>query len=155
MRDKESTDYEPNCVFKVDEYGFFVYWKSDGREGNVAELSQVSDIRRAQLPRDPKLADRLLNKFGQDVEDKMLAICSGLDYVNINYTNIVCKTKDEADEVPVRLICIPARAYLSRISTPDPRNKTGCSHRGSLYWMRLWTKTQARDTDGGRKMAPS
>ncbi|XP_069998669.1 1-phosphatidylinositol 4,5-bisphosphate phosphodiesterase isoform X4 [Penaeus vannamei] len=95
--DKESTDYEPNCVFKVDEYGFFVYWKSDGREGNVAELSQVSDIRRAQLPRDPKLADRLLNKFGQDVEDKMLAICSGLDYVNINYTNIVCKTKDEAD----------------------------------------------------------
>lgn len=96
--DKESTDYEPNCVFKVDEYGFFVYWKSDGREGNVAELSQVSDIRRAQLPRDPKLADRLLNKFGQDVEDKMLAICSGLDYVNINYTNIVCKTKDEADQ---------------------------------------------------------
>ncbi|XP_037793421.1 LOW QUALITY PROTEIN: 1-phosphatidylinositol 4,5-bisphosphate phosphodiesterase-like [Penaeus monodon] len=95
--DKESTDYEPNCVFKVDEYGFFVYWKSDGREGNVAELSQVSDIRRAQLPRDPKLADRLLNKFGQDVEDKMLAICSGLDYVTINYTNIVCKTKDEAD----------------------------------------------------------
>ncbi|XP_042870429.1 1-phosphatidylinositol 4,5-bisphosphate phosphodiesterase-like isoform X3 [Penaeus japonicus] len=95
--DKESTDYEPNCLFKVDEYGFFVYWKSDGREGNVAELSQVSDIRRAQLPRDPKLADRLLNKFGQDVEDKMLAICSGLDYVNINYTNIVCKTKDEAD----------------------------------------------------------
>ncbi|XP_047485673.1 1-phosphatidylinositol 4,5-bisphosphate phosphodiesterase-like [Penaeus chinensis] len=96
--DKESTDYEPNCVFKVDEYGFFVYWKSDGREGNVAELSQVSDIRRAQLPRDPKLADRLLNKFGQDVEDKMLAICSGLDYVSINYTNIVCKTKDEADQ---------------------------------------------------------
>ncbi|XP_045599874.1 1-phosphatidylinositol 4,5-bisphosphate phosphodiesterase isoform X1 [Procambarus clarkii] len=95
--DKESYDYEPKCTFKVDEYGFFVYWKSEGRDGNVAELSQVSDIRRGQLPKDAKLADKLLNKFGQDVEDKMLAICSGLDYVNINYTNIVCKTKEEAD----------------------------------------------------------
>ncbi|KAG7153698.1 1-phosphatidylinositol 45-bisphosphate phosphodiesterase-like, partial [Homarus americanus] len=95
--DKESYDYEPNCTFKVDEYGFFVFWKSDGREGNVAELSQVSDIRRGTLPRDSKLLDKLLNKFGQDVEDKMLAICSGLDYVSINYINIVCKTKDEAD----------------------------------------------------------
>lgn len=95
--DKESYDHEPGCTFKVDEYGFFVYWKSEGREGNVLELSQVSDIRRGQLPRDGKLADRLLNKHGQDVEEKMLSICTGLDYVSINSTNIVCKSKDEAD----------------------------------------------------------
>lgn len=23
--------YEPNCLVKVDEFGFFIYWKSDGR----------------------------------------------------------------------------------------------------------------------------
>ncbi|XP_063854055.1 1-phosphatidylinositol 4,5-bisphosphate phosphodiesterase-like isoform X2 [Scylla paramamosain] len=95
--EKESYEYEPNCLFKVDEYGFFVYWKSDGKEGNVAELSQVSDIRRGTMPKDYKLADKLLTKHGQDVEEKMLTICSGLDYVNINYNNVVCKSKEEAD----------------------------------------------------------
>lgn len=29
--DKDSSDIEPNCLFKVDEYGFFIYWKSEGR----------------------------------------------------------------------------------------------------------------------------
>ncbi|KAK3893424.1 hypothetical protein Pcinc_002748 [Petrolisthes cinctipes] len=95
--DKESYDYETGCTFKVDEYGFFVSWKSEGREGNVAELSQVSDIRRGNLPRDGKLTEKLVSKHGQDVEDKMLTICTGLDYVSINYNNIVCKSKDEAD----------------------------------------------------------
>lgn len=31
FEDKETTEYEQNCLFKVDEYGFFVYWKSDGK----------------------------------------------------------------------------------------------------------------------------
>lgn len=31
FEDKETTEYEPNCLFKVDEYGFFIYWKSDGK----------------------------------------------------------------------------------------------------------------------------
>lgn len=29
--DKDSSDVEPSALFKVDEYGFFVYWKSEGR----------------------------------------------------------------------------------------------------------------------------
>lgn len=24
---------EPACLFKVDEFGFFIYWKSDGKVG--------------------------------------------------------------------------------------------------------------------------
>ena len=29
-------------VSRVDEFGFFIFWKSEGREGDVKELSQVS-----------------------------------------------------------------------------------------------------------------
>lgn len=29
--DKDNTEHEPNCLFKVDEYGFFIYWKSEGK----------------------------------------------------------------------------------------------------------------------------
>lgn len=32
--DKDSSDLEPSCLFKVDEYGFFIYWKSEGRVRN-------------------------------------------------------------------------------------------------------------------------
>lgn len=126
--DKESYDYEPNCLFKVDEYGFFVYWKSDGKEGNVAELSQVSDIRRGTLPRDPKLADKLLNKHGQDVEEKMLTICSGLDYVNINYNNVVCKTKEEAEQWRTDLRKLTSNNKISNVCPKTNLMK---------HWMRL------------------
>lgn len=29
--EKDNTDLELACMFKVDEYGFFIYWKSEGR----------------------------------------------------------------------------------------------------------------------------
>ena len=32
---QESSTLETSCVVKVDEYGFFIYWKSDGKVGNV------------------------------------------------------------------------------------------------------------------------
>ena len=38
-------------LIRVDEYGFFIYWKSEGREGDVKELSQVNDIRQGELPK--------------------------------------------------------------------------------------------------------
>lgn len=95
--EKENIDYEPDCLFKVDEYGFFVYWKSAEREGNCLELTQVSDIRRSCLPRDQRLSEKLILKHGKDVESKMLAFCSGEDYVNIKYNYIVCKDRAEAD----------------------------------------------------------
>ena len=31
VEEKESFDFEPDCVFKIDECGFFVSWKSDGK----------------------------------------------------------------------------------------------------------------------------
>uniref|UniRef100_A0A182N609 1-phosphatidylinositol 4,5-bisphosphate phosphodiesterase n=1 Tax=Anopheles dirus TaxID=7168 RepID=A0A182N609_9DIPT len=88
--EKDNNELEPNCTFKVDEYGFFIYWKSEGREGDVIELCQVSDIRAGGMPKDMKLYNQLCNKHGENVEEKSLTICSGTDYININYQHVVC-----------------------------------------------------------------
>lgn len=29
--EKDNMEIEPNCLFKVDEYGFFIYWQSEGK----------------------------------------------------------------------------------------------------------------------------
>lgn len=66
------------------------------QEGDVIELCQVSDIRAGGLPLDRKLLNTLINKHGNDLEDKSLTICSGTDYININYQHIVCPTVEVA-----------------------------------------------------------
>ncbi|XP_017881717.1 1-phosphatidylinositol 4,5-bisphosphate phosphodiesterase-like isoform X2 [Ceratina calcarata] len=88
--EKDNTDLEVNCTFKADEYGFFIYWQSEGRDGDVIELCQVSDIRAGGLPKDPKLFEKLLSKHGIQLEEKSLTICSGVDYTNINYQHVIC-----------------------------------------------------------------
>jgi hypothetical protein len=32
--EKENIEYESKCLFRVDEYGFFIYWKSEARVSN-------------------------------------------------------------------------------------------------------------------------
>lgn len=88
--EKDSSDFEPGCLFKVDEYGFFIYWKSEPREGDVIELCQVSDIRAGGIPKDSRLTTQLVNKHGDNLEEKSLTICSGTDYININYQHVIC-----------------------------------------------------------------
>ncbi|XP_050550290.1 1-phosphatidylinositol 4,5-bisphosphate phosphodiesterase isoform X2 [Spodoptera frugiperda] len=88
--EKDNTELEQNCLFKVDEYGFFIYWKSEGRDGDVIELCQVSDVRSGGVPKDSKLNMNLVNKHGENLEEKSLTICSGTDYININYQHVVC-----------------------------------------------------------------
>lgn len=39
---------------------------------------------------DPKLFDKLSGKHGEQMEEKSLTICSGVDYTNINYQHVVC-----------------------------------------------------------------
>lgn len=48
------------------------------------------------MPKDPKLLNNLITKHGQDVESKSLTICSGTDYININYQHIVCQDAETA-----------------------------------------------------------
>ncbi|KAJ8922881.1 hypothetical protein NQ315_007916 [Exocentrus adspersus] len=94
--EKDNVELEQRALFKVDEYGFFIYWKSEGRDGDVIELCQVSDVRAGGIPKDLKLLSTLTSKHGQDLEDKSLTICSGTDYININYQHIVCPNAETA-----------------------------------------------------------
>ena len=45
---------------------------------------------------DMKLTNQLLNKHGDNLEDKSLTICSGTDYININYQHVVCPNAETA-----------------------------------------------------------
>jgi hypothetical protein len=66
------------------------------QEGDVIELCQVSDIRAGGLPKDVKLANQLFNRHGESLEDKSLTICSGTDYININYQHVICPSAELA-----------------------------------------------------------
>ncbi|XP_075154817.1 no receptor potential A isoform X2 [Haematobia irritans] len=98
-KETKENDFEKDALFKVDEYGFFLYWKSDGREGDVIELCQVSDIRAGGVPKDPKILDKVTKKCGADLtalDKKSLTICSNTDYINITYHHVVCPDADTA-----------------------------------------------------------
>ncbi|XP_055374777.1 1-phosphatidylinositol 4,5-bisphosphate phosphodiesterase isoform X1 [Condylostylus longicornis] len=96
---KDTTEFEPAALFKVDEYGFWLYWKSDGKEGDAIELCTVSDIRAGGLPVEPKLLDKVRKKCGgtdEQLDERSLCICTGPDYINITYQHIVAKDADTA-----------------------------------------------------------
>ncbi|KAL5278131.1 PLCB4 family protein [Megaselia abdita] len=96
---KDIQDYEKDCTFKVDEYGFFLYWKSEDREGNAIELCQVSDVRAGGIPSDSKLLDKIAKKHGVDaynLDKKSLTICSNTDYIKITYHHIICPDANTA-----------------------------------------------------------
>lgn len=66
------------------------------QEGDVIELCQVSDIRAGGLPKDMKLGNQLLSRHGEQLEEKSLTICSGTDYININYQHVICPSAEIA-----------------------------------------------------------
>ncbi|XP_025105032.1 1-phosphatidylinositol 4,5-bisphosphate phosphodiesterase beta-4-like isoform X2 [Pomacea canaliculata] len=96
--DEECGAFEPNCLVKVDEYGFFIYWKSEGREGQVLECSQVNDIRLGMVLKitDPKILAELQEKSEYSIDQRTVTICSGLDLVNITYTPMVGRDPETA-----------------------------------------------------------
>ena len=54
--EKDNTELETGCLFKVDEYGFFIYWKSEGKvsgyiksnETNVFTCFKIENITKNQ-----------------------------------------------------------------------------------------------------------
>jgi phosphatidylinositol phospholipase C beta len=101
--EEETGAYEVNCLVKVDEYGFFIYWKSDGKEGQVIECSEISDIREGSAPRDQKILADLDSKGKGPLDKRTFTICSGLDFVNITYNNFVASDEESAKEWIVNL----------------------------------------------------
>ncbi|XP_034832717.1 1-phosphatidylinositol 4,5-bisphosphate phosphodiesterase isoform X1 [Maniola hyperantus] len=126
--EKDNTELELNCLFKVDEYGFFIYWKSEGKDGDVIELCQVSDVRSGGVPKDAKLNDKLEKKHGKDLEEKSLTICSGTDYININYQHVVCA---DANTATVWKESLRAITHNNKINNICPRISL------MKHWMRL------------------
>lgn len=129
FEDKETTEFEPSCMFKVDEYGFFIYWKSDGKDGEVIELAQVSDIRYGGTPKDPKLCNKL-SKHGtmEQLDEKSLTICSGVDYTNIIYQHVVCADAQTAKDWQAGLRLITHNTKASNVCPTTQLMK---------HWMRL------------------
>ncbi|XP_060804194.1 1-phosphatidylinositol 4,5-bisphosphate phosphodiesterase isoform X5 [Amyelois transitella] len=133
--EKDNTELEQNCLFKVDEYGFFIYWKSDGRDGDVIELCQVSDVRSGGVPKDSKLNFNLLSKHGDSLEEKSLTICSGTDYININYQHVVCA---DAATAKVWKEALREITHNNKINNTCPRTNL------MKHWMRLGFTTDPR-----------
>lgn len=43
-----------------------------------------------------KLQNQLWSKYGESLDEKSLTICSGTDYINVNYQHIVCPDAETA-----------------------------------------------------------
>ncbi|CAF0707706.1 unnamed protein product [Brachionus calyciflorus] len=89
--EEETGLLEENVLFRIDEYGFFLYWQPDGKDGQVLELTHVCDVRTGRQPNDQnllnKLSDKALTNGWGNIDQRTIIISSGPDLVNI--TNLV------------------------------------------------------------------
>ncbi|XP_053568133.1 LOW QUALITY PROTEIN: 1-phosphatidylinositol 4,5-bisphosphate phosphodiesterase beta-4 [Bombina bombina] len=98
--EEESFVFEPNCLFKMDEFGFFLTWKSEGKEGQVLECSLINSIRVGAVPKDPKILSALeaVGKAEHELEGRIVCVCSGTDLVNISFTYMVADSVETAKQ---------------------------------------------------------
>nr|XP_057913830.1 1-phosphatidylinositol 4,5-bisphosphate phosphodiesterase beta-4-like isoform X2 [Doryrhamphus excisus] len=96
--DEDPYIFEPNCQVKVDEYGFFITWRSEGKEGQVLECSLINSIRVGAVPKDPKILSSFeaTGKTEADLEGCIICICSGADLVNLSFMFMVAENPDTA-----------------------------------------------------------
>ncbi|XP_034556094.1 1-phosphatidylinositol 4,5-bisphosphate phosphodiesterase beta-4-like [Notolabrus celidotus] len=96
--DEDPYIFEPNSKMMVDEYGFFITWKSEGKEGQVLECSLINSIRVGAVPKDPKIlsAFEAMGKTEADLEGCIICICSGTDLVNLSFMFMVAENPDTA-----------------------------------------------------------
>ncbi|KAG7256440.1 hypothetical protein CRUP_036139 [Coryphaenoides rupestris] len=83
---------------RVDEFGFFITWKSEGKEGQVLECSLINSIRVGSVPKDPKILSSFeaVGKTEADLEGCVICICSGTDLVNLCFMFLVAETPETA-----------------------------------------------------------
>ncbi|TRY92504.1 hypothetical protein DNTS_028203, partial [Danionella cerebrum] len=96
--DEDPLLFESNCFFKVDQFGFFLSWKSDGKEGQVLEFSLINSIRDATAPKDPRVLTALeaAGHCESSLEGRTICICSGTDLVNLNFMYMVSQDSSTA-----------------------------------------------------------
>uniref|UniRef100_A0A803Y7L3 Phosphoinositide phospholipase C n=1 Tax=Meleagris gallopavo TaxID=9103 RepID=A0A803Y7L3_MELGA len=98
--EEESFVFESNCLFQVDEFGFFLSWKSEGKEGQVLECSLINSVRFGAVPKDPKILTALeaVGKSENELEGRIVCVCSGIDLVNISFTFMVAENTEVAKQ---------------------------------------------------------
>uniref|UniRef100_A0A4W4FNL7 1-phosphatidylinositol 4,5-bisphosphate phosphodiesterase n=1 Tax=Electrophorus electricus TaxID=8005 RepID=A0A4W4FNL7_ELEEL len=96
--DEDPFVFESGCLFKVDEFGFFLTWKSDGKEGQVLECSMINSVRAGTVPKDPKILVSLeaAGRAEGDLEGCIICVCSGPDLVNLSFMYMVADSADTA-----------------------------------------------------------
>ncbi|XP_051951598.1 1-phosphatidylinositol 4,5-bisphosphate phosphodiesterase beta-4-like isoform X2 [Xyrauchen texanus] len=96
--DEDPFVFEPSCHFKVDEFGFFLTWKSDGKEGQVLECSLINSIRPGVVWKDAKIVASLeaAGKNETDLDGRIICVCSGPDLVNLSCMYMVTDNADTA-----------------------------------------------------------
>ena len=76
---------------------FFSFFRQYIQEGDAWELSTVNDVRPGTSPQEPRNHQLLVKKHGENVYEKSIVVCSGVDMVNIQYMNIIFKDAPTAE----------------------------------------------------------
>uniref|UniRef100_A0A672H2V4 1-phosphatidylinositol 4,5-bisphosphate phosphodiesterase n=1 Tax=Salarias fasciatus TaxID=181472 RepID=A0A672H2V4_SALFA len=92
--DEDPYMFEPNCQMKVDEYGFFITWKSEGK----VQFPPLHVGLFFSQKTDPKILSSFeaIGKTETDLEGCIICICSGTDLVNLNFMFMVAENPDIA-----------------------------------------------------------
>ncbi|XP_055329428.1 1-phosphatidylinositol 4,5-bisphosphate phosphodiesterase beta-4-like [Paramacrobiotus metropolitanus] len=94
--EEETGEIEFDCKFKVDEQGFFLYYRSPNSktETVVLEMAYVSDIRNGIVPKNFAVHAELTERGKGLLDDRSMTLCSGTDLVNVQYRHIVAPDPD-------------------------------------------------------------
>ncbi|KAL7677824.1 hypothetical protein ACOME3_004057 [Neoechinorhynchus agilis] len=90
--DEETGALELDCLMRVDEHGFFLYWRTSSHEVQIIDLLTVTEVRSGKAPTDRRIAPDLMADalvYGRtNIDSRTITVCSGLDLVNIAKCNI-------------------------------------------------------------------
>lgn len=92
----------------------------------------MSDIRAGGIPTNAKLMNQLVNRHGESLEEKSLTICSGTDYININYQHVICPDAATAKVCVCSFNRYVLSKHLNKIVSLQLILVCGWFHRGGL-----------------------
>ncbi|KRY43410.1 1-phosphatidylinositol 4,5-bisphosphate phosphodiesterase beta-4 [Trichinella spiralis] len=105
--DEETNTFELRCFVQVDEYGFFLYWTAEGKEAQILDLTQVSDVRSGCWLKDTKAPPDFELRFTgsrESLESRAVTVVSGVDFVNLNFTCFIAEEATIAQEWKIAMM---------------------------------------------------
>uniref|UniRef100_A0A1I8A7N8 Phosphoinositide phospholipase C n=1 Tax=Steinernema glaseri TaxID=37863 RepID=A0A1I8A7N8_9BILA len=98
--DDESTCLELGAFFRIDEYGFYLYWQIDGRDTVVLDLEGVWEARPcSSTPKDGRVLFELEQRGPREtLEERTVWITHGQDLVSVSSFYVVAQDVETARE---------------------------------------------------------